>query len=62
VDDKDANEVNKSNCFNSTGGDQGGPMGFNFVYTTVSQTSAAITLAMSWTALFATLSTAFFLL
>lgn len=62
VDPHDANPVNKSNCFNSTGGAEGGPMGFNFVYTATGQTAGAMNLAMSWTALFATVGAVFFLL
>ena len=49
---QDVPEVNSSNCFNSSvGQNDGGPMGFNFVYTATGQVagSGSTTIAVSWT-------------
>lgn len=60
----DVPAVNNSNCFNSSVGQaDGGPMGFNFVYTAVGQsfTSAAATLVQySWTTLLLVLTVSLF--
>jgi hypothetical protein len=56
--------VNNSNCFNSSVGQgNGGPMGFNFVYTAVGQaaTSAAAALVQySWTTVLLVLTVSLF--
>lgn len=56
--------VNSSNCFNSSiGQGNGGPMGFNFVYTAVGQSviSAASTLVQfSWTTFLVVLTVSLF--
>jgi len=49
ADPKDVAQVNASNCFNSTGGNQGGPLGMNFVYTATGLSSGASRLFFNWT-------------
>jgi hypothetical protein len=50
ADPKDVPEVNSSNCFNSSvGQNDGGPMGFNFVYTATGLTAGSSTVTISWT-------------
>jgi len=44
--------VNSSNCFNSTGGSEGGPIGFNYIYTATGQTAGALNLHVSRAVLF----------
>jgi len=47
---KDVAPVNSDNCFNSSvGQNNGGPLGFNFVYTAIGQTAGASMVAISWT-------------
>jgi hypothetical protein len=46
---EDVAEVNRSNCFNSSGGAEGGPMGMNFVFTATGLESGAASLLLSWT-------------
>lgn len=41
ADPADVAEVNSSNCFNSTGGEQGGPMGMNYVFTATGLSGAS---------------------
>lgn len=62
ADPADVAPVNSSNCFNSTGGSQGGPMGFNYVYTATGQTAAAMNLPVSRMTLFSLASAAAFML
>jgi hypothetical protein len=58
----DVDPVNSSNCLNSTGGSQGGPMGFNYVYTAVGQSSGAMNLPVSRMTLFSLAAAAAFAL
>jgi hypothetical protein len=51
ADPQDVAQVNSSNCFNSTGGSEGGPMGMNYVFTATGLTSGASSLLFSWTSL-----------
>jgi len=62
ADPKNVAQVNSSNCYNSTGGAQGGPMGMNFVFTATGLTSGALRLLTTWTTLVAVLSTSVFAL
>jgi len=62
ADPADVAPVNSSNCFNSTGGSQGGPMGFNYVYTATGQTAGAMNLPVSRTMLFSLAAAAAFAL
>jgi hypothetical protein len=52
AEDVDVPPVNSSNCYNSSVGQgNGGPMGFNFVYTAIGQTPTSATSALvrlSW--------------
>ncbi|KIW04666.1 uncharacterized protein PV09_04405 [Verruconis gallopava] len=48
ADPADVAPVNSSNCFNSTGGSEGGPMGMNYVFTARGLTSSASPLMFSW--------------
>ena len=61
ADPHDVAEVNKTNCYNSSGGDQGGPMGFNFVYTATGQTSGSTIVTTSWVVMLSTVSAALYL-
>jgi len=57
ADPKDVEKVDANNCFNSTGGAQGGPMGMNYVYTAVGLTAGAARLPLSWTTMATILGT-----
>jgi len=48
---QDVAQVNSSNCFNSTGGSQGGPLGMNYVFTATGLSSSASTMLFSWTSI-----------
>jgi len=57
---EDVAQVNSTNCFNSTGGSQGGPMGMNFVFTATGLSSSASTMLFSWTSIAVLVSASIF--
>jgi len=61
ADPLDVPKVNNSDCFNSSvNAGNGGPLGFNFVYTATGQTAGSALVAVSWTTFLVLLAASFF--